>query len=519
MSTTCDEFCHHQKHRHLREGISTADIRGMTYADLRTVLRLRHTAIPHGANRAKLIALIRKSEKDDVGGYYGSYWQSPPGIQMRISQLSSNFTYRIVNNAVKITAQEEKAKYLVWVTVGDDRVCFPAGSLVTTERGNVPIEKIGVGERVLTRNGFKKVITTINRPYNGRMTTIEHEKGSLTSTFDHPIWKIGQGWIAAYQIQVGDFLKTTDDERSRVSRVSQFCVTNSDNVPSLPNKKLGFPSISTRIFVPISPINLQCNPKLKNQEVNTVSTHHSFLDIFKFERIKNLTNCFLQQCFTLIFTIACKTTKLSILITRQGSKLLSTISAINILRWTPTYFATISPIQVLLSPKDFATPPTRNIFGISSSTSSTTNRISISNRTINLKCFTTLWTNLLHLLGFPLTSLGTKPFPSLHSRGHQIKTDPTMRTDSPFAPSSPLLDLSLHQPMINRHNNQSLSSNYLKVYNLEVEDEPEYFVNDILVHNCPICEPRHMKMYKTTYFLPRLPAHNGCRCVWQINWE
>ena len=123
MSTTCSEFCRCQKHVHLREGISTSDIRDMTDADLRRVLRIRRTPIPRGADRAKLIALIRKNEKDDVGGYYGSYWQSPPGIQMRIAQLSSNFTYRIVNNAVKITAQEEKAKYLVWVTVGDDRVC------------------------------------------------------------------------------------------------------------------------------------------------------------------------------------------------------------------------------------------------------------------------------------------------------------------------------------------------------------------------------------------------------------
>lgn len=123
MSTTCDEFCHHQKHQHLREGISTSDIRGMTDTDLRNILRMRRVTIPRGTDRAQLIALIRKSEKDSVGGYFGRYWQSPPGIQNRIEQLASNFTYRIVNNAVKITAQEEKAKWLVWITMGDDRVC------------------------------------------------------------------------------------------------------------------------------------------------------------------------------------------------------------------------------------------------------------------------------------------------------------------------------------------------------------------------------------------------------------
>ena len=123
MSLTCSEFCNNQKHRHLREAISTADIRGMTDRELRKILQLRRVTVPPYTDRRKLIALIRKSEEDDVGGYAGQYWKSPPGIQNRISQLSSNFTYKLVNNAVKITAQKEKAKWLVYITAGDDRVC------------------------------------------------------------------------------------------------------------------------------------------------------------------------------------------------------------------------------------------------------------------------------------------------------------------------------------------------------------------------------------------------------------
>ena len=123
MSLTCDEFCHHQKHKHLREAISSADIRGMTDRELIKILQLRKVSVPHGIDRPRLIFLIRRSEEDDVGGYAGQYWKSPPGIQNRISQLSSNFTYKLVNNAIKITAQEEKAKWLIWITAGDDRVC------------------------------------------------------------------------------------------------------------------------------------------------------------------------------------------------------------------------------------------------------------------------------------------------------------------------------------------------------------------------------------------------------------
>ena len=123
MSTTCDQFCQCQRHRHLREAISTADIRGMTDQELRKILQIRRVTAPRDADRAKLIALIRQSEDDSVGGYAGQYWQSPPGISNRISSLSSNFTYKLVNNAVKIVAQKEKAKWLVYITAGDDRVC------------------------------------------------------------------------------------------------------------------------------------------------------------------------------------------------------------------------------------------------------------------------------------------------------------------------------------------------------------------------------------------------------------
>ena len=123
MSTTCDEFCRNQKHRHMREAISTGDMRSLTNEDLRKILRLRRVPIPRNASRQKLIKLIRQSEDDDVGGYLGNYWKSPPGIQRRIQGLASNFTYLIANNALKTLAKEEKAQWLIWITAADDRVC------------------------------------------------------------------------------------------------------------------------------------------------------------------------------------------------------------------------------------------------------------------------------------------------------------------------------------------------------------------------------------------------------------
>jgi SPP1 gp7 family putative phage head morphogenesis protein len=59
----------------------------------------------------------RKKKKKD-------YWKTPEGIEQRIKLLASNTVYRIYNNAVKVIAGDIlKAKWLIWVTKGDDRVC------------------------------------------------------------------------------------------------------------------------------------------------------------------------------------------------------------------------------------------------------------------------------------------------------------------------------------------------------------------------------------------------------------
>ena len=65
------------------------------------------------------------------------------------------------------------------------------------------------------------------------------------------------------------------------------------------------------------------------------------------------------------------------------------------------------------------------------------------------------------------------------------------------------------------------------VYNLEVEEHPEFFANGLLVHNCPICAPMGaaeggegaLGSTETRLFvspssggLVGIPAHPGCRC-------
>lgn len=75
------------------------------------------------------------------------------------------------------------------VVGGIDHVCFVAGTLIATARGQIPIEHVIAGDLVFTRNGLRPVSATIKRH-----TTVKDyhfsNGASLTCTPDHPFWNI-----------------------------------------------------------------------------------------------------------------------------------------------------------------------------------------------------------------------------------------------------------------------------------------------------------------------------------------
>jgi len=65
---------------------------------------------------------------------------------------------------------------------GIERYCFVEGTQIVTEHGNKNIEDVQEGDRVLTRDGFKRVSATMNRLAD--VIT----KGNLCGTPDHPVF-------------------------------------------------------------------------------------------------------------------------------------------------------------------------------------------------------------------------------------------------------------------------------------------------------------------------------------------
>jgi hypothetical protein len=94
-------------------------------------------------------------------------------------------------------------------------LCFPAGTPVETRHGRVPIEKIKVGDEVLSRNmetgklEYKKV-TALTKPHQDTLLElkIDGERESIRTTPSHPFWvKHGDStpaWVKAGDMRLGD---------------------------------------------------------------------------------------------------------------------------------------------------------------------------------------------------------------------------------------------------------------------------------------------------------------------------
>src|SRR3990167_2546482 len=92
--------------------------------------------------------------------------------------------------------------------------CFKSGTLIATRRGQIPIEKIRIGDSVLThRNRWRPVTATLSKPYSGEMIFIKAfgNQQPVESTPEHPFLVYHKEtqtrtWKAAKDICVGDYL-------------------------------------------------------------------------------------------------------------------------------------------------------------------------------------------------------------------------------------------------------------------------------------------------------------------------
>jgi len=123
---------------------------------------------------------------------------------------------------------------------GDD--CFVAGTLITTYFGNIPIERLRIGDFVLTRTGYKPVKDIWSRLRNRpTVKALFSDHSSLNATPNHPLW-ISNKWRYLDTLRYGDIISTTiDREISQClnQKLSFLMGLNSDVIQNLQNDLIG----------------------------------------------------------------------------------------------------------------------------------------------------------------------------------------------------------------------------------------------------------------------------------------
>lgn len=81
--------------------------------------------------------------------------------------------------------------------------CIAEGQLVMTDRGNVPIEQVTTDDKVMTRDGFNRVLAAEVTGLNKSIVEVKTTLGTLLCTADHPIYSGGL-FIRADALCYGD---------------------------------------------------------------------------------------------------------------------------------------------------------------------------------------------------------------------------------------------------------------------------------------------------------------------------
>ena len=93
--------------------------------------------------------------------------------------------------------------------------CFAAGTMISTKSGDRPIEEICVGDLVLTREGYKRVLASGRTSERSLVLQLTLSCGIiLECTSNHPIFVYGRGFIPAWTIQKQDQVAVLESKLS-----------------------------------------------------------------------------------------------------------------------------------------------------------------------------------------------------------------------------------------------------------------------------------------------------------------
>ena len=141
--------------------------------------------------------------KQRLIGYEDSSGKQIPAIRFFNTCLNSIRTIPMLTHD-----KHQPEKY---DTQGEDH-CFIAGTMITTIRGDVPIEQVTTDDYALTRKGYRPVEAANMTRRNADVITIVASNGkTLTGTGNHPVYVQGKEFIDLGSIEPGDAMLCKED--------------------------------------------------------------------------------------------------------------------------------------------------------------------------------------------------------------------------------------------------------------------------------------------------------------------
>ncbi len=180
-------------------------------------LEIDNFAISRGNER--LLHILRRLTGHDLGEdreAWASWWTDQLGYSYRSPQRETPLKPVVVEHVA--------APVVIAMTRTIDRPvasvhysCFAAGTLVQCEGGPRPIEKLEVGDLVLslnTANGSTSLRPVVASFHNPPSETLRVEFGEdfVVATGIHRFWRVGIGWTMARDLRVGDVLRLARGE-------------------------------------------------------------------------------------------------------------------------------------------------------------------------------------------------------------------------------------------------------------------------------------------------------------------
>lgn len=115
------------------------------------------------------------------------------------------------------------------------------GTLITTERGLIPIESVVIGDSVLTHKGRFQAVTSLrSKKCDSGVVRVVHTKsgGILRATDDHPVLTVFGGWKFVGALELGDEVFSDPKSLCEVGSINGKVSSKPENSPTVTDDQL-----------------------------------------------------------------------------------------------------------------------------------------------------------------------------------------------------------------------------------------------------------------------------------------